>query len=109
MVTHEGLVGHYLHALRHWERHPAVQELCESIGLSRRLYAELCASRQLEAKAWTTGKGLSGNAAYDDALALLAAGPEPVTQLDASVRPGALGARWAETTMGPATDLAAAP
>ena len=103
MVTHEGLVGHYLHALRHWERYPAVQELCESIGLSRRLYAELCASRQLDATAWTTGKGLSGNAAYDDALALLAATP------DASVSPGTLGARWAETTTGPATDLAAAP
>ncbi len=108
MVTHEGLVGHYLHALRHWERYPAVQALCESIGLSRRLYAELCASRQLDATAWTTGKGLSGNAAYDDALALLAA-PNPVARLDASVIPGALGARWAETTMGPATDLAAAP
>ena len=102
MVTHEGLVGHYLHALRHWERYPAVQELCESIGLSRRLYAELCASRQLDATAWTTGKGLSGNAAYDDALALLAAP-------DASVGPSALGARWAETMTGPATDLAAAP
>ena len=102
MVTHEGLVGHYLHALRHWERYPAVQELCESIGLSRRLYAELCASRQLDATAWTTGKGLSGNAAYDDALALLATP-------DASVSPSALGARWAETTTGPAADLAAAP
>ena len=101
MVTHEGLVGHYLHALRHWERYPAVQELCESIGLSRRLYAELCASRQLDATAWTTGKGLSGNAAYDDALALLATP-------DASVSPSALGARWAETMTGSATDLAAA-
>ena len=95
MVTHELLVGHYLHALRHWERYPAVQELCESVGLSRRLYAELCASQQLDATAWTTGRGLSGNAAYDDALALLAA-PEPIAW------PGA------ETT-GAAADLAAAP
>ncbi len=87
MVMHEGLVGHYLHALRHWERYPAVQELCESIGLSRRLYAELCASRQLDATAWTTGKGLSGNAAYDDALALLAA-PEPVARPGAGVSQG---------------------
>ena len=92
MVTHEQLVGHYFHALRHWERHPAVRELCESIGLSRRLYAELCASRQLDAMAWTTGRGLSGNAAYDDALVLLAAP----------------GAPWAEATAS-AADLAAAP
>jgi hypothetical protein len=92
MVTHQQLVGHYLQALRHWERHPAVRELCESIGLSRRLYAELCASRQLDAMAWTTGRGLSGNAAYDDALALLAAP----------------GAPWAEATAS-VTDLAAAP
>ena len=108
MVTHKGLVGHYLHALRHWERYPAVQELCESIGLSRRLYAELCASRQLDATAWTTGKGLSGNAAYDDALALLAAAPEPDAEPGASVSRGAPGARWTETT-GPAADLSAAP
>ena len=108
MVTHEGLVEHYLHALRHWERYPAVQELCESVGLSRRLYAELCASRQLDATAWTTGKGLSGNAAYDDALALLAA-PDPVARPGVSVSPGARGARWTEATTGPAADLAAAP
>ena len=108
MVTHERLVRHYLHALRFWERHPAVQELCESIGLSRRLYAELCASRELDARAWTTGRGLSGNVAYDDALALLAA-PEPVARPGAGVSRGAPVTRWAEATTGGAADLAAAP
>ena len=73
MVTHEQLVGHYLAALRHWERHAAVRELCEARGLSRRLYAELMASRRLDARAWTSGRGLSGNAAYAAALARLAA------------------------------------
>ena len=72
MVTHERLVEHYYRAVRHWEDRPAVQELCASVGLNRRSYAELFASRHLDATTWTTGTGLSGNAAYDDALALLA-------------------------------------
>lgn len=71
MVTHGQLVRYYLLALRHWEAHPAVRELCAGIDLGRRGYCELFASRHLDATAWTTGGALSGNAAYDDAVALL--------------------------------------
>lgn len=74
MVTHEQLVQYYLHALRHWEANPAVRTLCAAVDLGRRGYAELFATRHLDATAWTTGKGVSGNRAYDDAVKLLAAG-----------------------------------
>ena len=102
MVTHQQLVRYYLHALRHWERHPAVRELCESIGLSRRLYAELVASRHLDATAWTTGRGLSGNAAYDDALVLLAPAGGRVVRPGTDIHQFVPDAPYAEVTTSPA-------
>ena len=78
MVTHSQLVRYYLRALRHWEANPAVRALCASVDLGRRGYAELFAARHLDATAWTTGTGVSGNAAYADAVALLAAAPARV-------------------------------
>ena len=83
MVTHEQLVQYYLHALRHWEANPAVRTLCASVDLGRRGYAELFATRHLDATAWTTGKGLSGNRAYADAVKLLAT---PATDGDSAER-----------------------
>lgn len=75
MVTHERLVQHYLCALRHWEAHPAVRDVCAEVDLNRRGYCELFASRHLDATTWTAGGALSGNAAYADAVARLAASP----------------------------------
>lgn len=86
MVTHGRLVGYYLLALRHWEAHPAVRELCAGVDLGRRGYCELFAGRHLDATAWTTGGALSGNAAYDDAVALLAHSGREGGALDARGR-----------------------
>ncbi len=68
MVTFETLVAHYLRALRYWEGQTRVRALGATVGLNRRMYCELFATRHLDATTWTSGIGLNGNAAYDEAL-----------------------------------------
>ncbi len=72
MVTFETLVAHYLRALRHWEGQTRVRALGATVGLNRRMYCEFFAARHLNATTWTSGSGLNGNAAYDEALRRLA-------------------------------------
>ncbi len=68
MVTHDALVAHYQLALHHGGAYAAVREHAARVGLSRRMYCELFATRHLDASAWTNGTELDGNRAYDDAL-----------------------------------------
>ena len=68
MVTHEELVAHYAMALHHWRAHALVREHAAGVGLNRRMYCELFATRHLDVSDWTSGTKLDGNQAYDDAL-----------------------------------------
>lgn len=68
MVTHDALVAHYRLALHHWGANAAVREYAARVGLNRRMYCELFATRHLDASAWTNGTELDGNRAYDAAL-----------------------------------------
>jgi len=87
MVTREWLVRQYPLALRHRAARPVVRGA--AVALGRRGCCELFANPHLDATARTAGGESSGNAAHDDALALLAPrglGPAPTDRV-AAARP----------------------
>lgn len=98
MVTHKALVAHYSMALHHWRAHPAVREHATRVGLNRRMYCELFATRHLDASAWTSGTELDGNQAYDQALrhhSLSVLGQGPGSPTPTSVLPPLTGLQGA--------------